>query len=57
MSENTTSDENKNQQEVIMIVIPAIATVFLIAIVSLVAVYLVRRAQRRSNAGWNYIMI
>lgn len=43
MSENTTSDENKNQQEVIMIVIPAIATVFLIAIVSLVAVYLVRR--------------
>lgn len=49
MSGNTTSDENKNQQEVIMIVIPAIATVFLITIVSLVAVYFVRRTQRRSN--------
>lgn len=55
MSENTTSDENKNQLEVIMIVIPAIATVFLIAIVSLVAVYLVRRAQRRSDAEAMYM--
>lgn len=57
MSGNTTFDENKNQEEVIIIVISAIATVFLIAILSSVAVYLVRKTHRRSNTGWNYILI
>lgn len=51
MSGNTTFDENKNQEKVIIIVISAIATVFLIAILSSVAVYLVRKTHRRSNTG------
>lgn len=54
MSGNTTFDENKNQEEVIIIVISAIATVFLIAILSSVAVYLVRKTHRRSNTGYRY---
>lgn len=54
MSGNTTFDENKNQEKVIIIVISAIATVFLIAILSSVAVYLVRKTHRRSNTGYRY---
>lgn len=54
MSGNTTFDENKNQEKVIIIVISAIATVFLIAILSSVAIYLVRKTHRRSNTGYRY---
>lgn len=56
MSGNTTSDENKNQEKVITIVISAIAAVvFIVIVIVSLVVYLVRKTHRRSNTDTVYM--